>query len=283
MIVAVVRVALDGEEEIAGLERAGVDRDARRSLRPAARSAGAEALPPAPPRSTASLMPPPSAPRALRRRRRTAASGRRRSGRFHGPCPAITSASPAASMAIAGADGRRPDRRFRAPGAAARIAARIAAGSSERGLSSVTMTTSARRAAISPMIGRLPGSRSPPQPNTTTRRPRTNGRKARKRLFERVGLVRVVDEHRRAADLADPLQPSRRAVQALQRLEHRVGIAAGRDAQPGGDQRVRDLEVARQRQLQAPSGARRTRGRASTRTDRARPRRAGSSRPSRRP
>ena len=58
-----------------------------------------------------------------------------------------------------------------APGAAARMAARIAAGCSLRGLSSVTMTRSAFSAAMRPMIGRLPASRSPPAPNTTTSLP----------------------------------------------------------------------------------------------------------------
>jgi hypothetical protein len=43
-------------------------------------------------------------------------------------------------------------------------------GSSLRGLSSVTMTSSASRSAISPICGRLPLSRSPPQPNTRDRR-----------------------------------------------------------------------------------------------------------------
>ena len=42
-----------------------------------------------------------------------------------------------------------------------------AAGFSLRGLSSVTMTRSAFSAAMRPMIGRLPASRSPPAPNTT--------------------------------------------------------------------------------------------------------------------
>jgi hypothetical protein len=58
------------------------------------------------------------------------------------------------------------------------IARRIAAGSSERGLSSVTTRTSARRAATSPISGRLPRSRSPPQPSTTMTRPREPGRTA---------------------------------------------------------------------------------------------------------
>ena len=42
----------------------------------------------------------------------------------------------------------------------------IASGSSERGLSEVTTVRSARRAAISPILGRLSRSRSPPQPKT---------------------------------------------------------------------------------------------------------------------
>ena len=42
---------------------------------------------------------------------------------------------------------------------------------------SVTITSSASRAAISPIIGLLPGSRSPPQPNTTTSFPVVNGLK----------------------------------------------------------------------------------------------------------
>ena len=52
------------------------------------------------------------------------------------------------------------------------MSATIASGSSERGLSEVTITSSAPAAAIAPMRGRLPRSRSPPQPNTQiTRRP----------------------------------------------------------------------------------------------------------------
>ena len=85
------------------------------------------------------------------------------------------------------AGGRRPRAPRRArPGPSRRRRApppRIAAGSSLRGLSSVTTSTSASRAAISPMIGRLPGSRSPPAPITTSSRPvgqRTQRRAARR-------------------------------------------------------------------------------------------------------
>ncbi len=63
-------------------------------------------------------------------------------------------------------------------GAPARMAWRMAAGSSLRGLSSVTMTKSARSAAASPISGRLDRSRSPPAPKTTISRPWAWGRRA---------------------------------------------------------------------------------------------------------
>ena len=55
-------------------------------------------------------------------------------------------------------------------GSAFKISPRIVAGFSLRGLSSVTMARSALAMATLPISGRLPLSRSPPQPNTTTRR-----------------------------------------------------------------------------------------------------------------
>jgi hypothetical protein len=57
----------------------------------------------------------------------------------------------------------------------ASTSSRIFSGSSVRGLSEVRTATSASRAAASPMSGRLPRSRSPPQPNTATRRPGVSG------------------------------------------------------------------------------------------------------------
>ena len=64
-------------------------------------------------------------------------------------------------------------------GTPASIAARMAAGSSERGLSSVTTSTSLPAAAAAPIAGRLPGSRSPPQPSTVISRPAGRPRAAR--------------------------------------------------------------------------------------------------------
>ncbi len=98
------------------------------------------------------------------------------------PLPATTSTSPSAQQGRAGADGLAAvavflrTRRGGQDGGADR--GRLL----ERGLSSVTMATSARRAAISPISGRLPRSRSPPAPNTTTSLPpgvRTQGLPAR--------------------------------------------------------------------------------------------------------
>ena len=89
------------------------------------------------------------------------------------PLPSSATTSPGSASAHrlgdrrpAGPAPRRPCR----PPAAARArpapSARIAAGSSVRGLSSVTMSRSAPRAAAAPMSGRLPRSRSPPAPIT---------------------------------------------------------------------------------------------------------------------
>ena len=112
----------------------------------------------------------PQARRGRCRDRKTAGSCRRRSGRFRGPCRR-SAAHRRGRARRSPARSPRPDRRSRdicgRGRAPARIASRIAAGSSERGLSSVTITASASRAATSPMIGRLPASRSPPQPKTT--------------------------------------------------------------------------------------------------------------------
>ena len=52
----------------------------------------------------------------------------------------------------------------------------IASGSSVRGLSLVTMTKSAFWPAMRPIFGRLPRSRSPPQPKRNTSRAGANSR-----------------------------------------------------------------------------------------------------------
>ena len=76
----------------------------------------------------------------------------------------------------------------------ATISSMIASGSSVRGLSEVMTARSASRAPMPPMSGRLPRSRSPPQPNTTSTRPSVTARAALQRVLERVRRVRVVDD-----------------------------------------------------------------------------------------
>ncbi len=104
------------------------------------------------------------------------------------------------------------------------------------------------RAAISPMIGRLPASRSPPQPKTTTSRPPAKGRSAREHIFQRIGLMRVIDKDRRAVARADQLEPAGRARERFQRLEDARAVGARHDAEPGGDEGVCGLESAGERQ-----------------------------------
>jgi len=64
----------------------------------------------------------------------------------------------------------------------------MAAGFSPRGLSEVTITASAASAAMRPISTRFPGSRSPPQPNTTISRPRVVSRAARRTLASASGV-----------------------------------------------------------------------------------------------
>ena len=85
------------------------------------------------------------------------------------PAPAPLSAVSMAARLPATSSRSAPARRAdRAP---AIVWARMTAGSSERGLSSVMMVRSLPRAAAAPISGRLSGSRSPPQPSTVTMRP----------------------------------------------------------------------------------------------------------------
>ena len=134
-----------------------------------------------------------------RPRRRTAAPGRRSPASSRAPC---RRSAPGRRAARRGSPSRSPpcDRRSRGT-ASTRAAAgpcgarsagmtmprlissMIRAGSSERGLSDVTITRSLRRAATAPISGRLVRSRSPPQPKTVMTRPRASGRAVSSRFF----------------------------------------------------------------------------------------------------
>ena len=99
------------------------------------------------------------------------------------------------------------------------------------------------------MIGRLPGIAVAAATEHQDEAPGHEWTQRSQRLFERVGLVRIIDEDARAPDVADALKPTRRAFELLQRVEHRVRVAARGDAKPGRDQRIGDLKIAGQRKL----------------------------------
>ena len=86
--------------------------------------------------------------------------------------------------------------------------------------------------------------------------PRRIGPQRLQRLGERVGLVGVVDEDRRAVALAGEVEPALGALEPFERGEHRARLAAGGDREPGGGERVLDLEAADQRQPHACSRCR---------------------------
>ena len=203
---------------------------ASRSPRARARRAARRARPAAPPAASATCSGDQrahAAPRARRRRRRTAPS--RPSGELL-----------ALLVALAGDDddvARRGQRRSRArsprggrssrsaPGPRpAAISAMIASGSSERGLSEVTIATSARsrgrrahqRALAAVAVAA--GAEDDDQP------PGRQLARGAQHVLQRVGRVRVVDEDGEGLALVDRLEAARDALGARQRRgDRRVG------------------------------------------------------------
>src|SRR6266511_2503789 len=127
------------------------------------------------------------------------------------------------------------------PGTPARISSMIACGSSLRGLSEVTMTASASRDAISPMRGRLPRSRSPPQPKMQTSRP--VARLCEQRL-ERARGVRVVDEDRERLAFVDRLEAPGHAGEVLDSGSNGFLVDAEDARRRHGAEHVLDVEAA---------------------------------------
>ena len=124
--------------------------------------------------------------------------------------------------------------------------------SSPRGLSSVTTTRSASRSAASPISARLPGSRSPPQPNTTSTRPRACARTAASALRERVRRVRIVDHRERTVRQAVAFHAARRRVAGGERRERRIHVELPRQQHAERDREVLGVECADQRRAEAP-------------------------------
>src|SRR3954464_15284635 len=187
-LVAIAVLALDCEERLARLDRTGVDRKPAHALRQRARTRRAHGGhhgvedPERLGHATFSFSAAATASWSL--------NGSIRSPTIwplSWPFPATSKTSPGCKAATARriASPRSPI--SVAPRVAVRIAARIAAGFSLRGLSSVTITASAFSAAIAPISGRLPESRSPPAPNTTTSLRLAYGRSASSALASASG------------------------------------------------------------------------------------------------
>ena len=159
---------------------------------------------------------PPPARRAPRRGPRTAAPCRRRSGRSRGPCRRRAAHRRAPSMRDAGARSPRPGRRSRAR-RARRPGSRRGwrPGFSLRGLSSVTMTTSAfstaMRAHDRPLALVAVAAAAEHADELA------GGERAQRveRGGQRLGLVRVVDDGEAAARFADDLEPALDALAGL--------------------------------------------------------------------
>ena len=132
------------------------------------------------------------APRARPRDRRTARARRRPPAWSRGPCrrPPRRLRTGLVDRALGSPSAGPARRRTRPPLGRCPLDRRsmIASGSSDRGLSLVTITRSASSAAARPIIGRFARSRSPPQPNTTITRPSADARAPRSTLWMLSGV-----------------------------------------------------------------------------------------------
>ena len=162
-------------------------------------------------------------------------------GRLRGP-----SRSPCAGRA-----------RHRAPARPSTTSAMIASGSSVRGLSDVTIATSASSEAMRPMSGRFSRSRSPPQPNTQRTRPRASSASCEQHTLQRGGLVRVVDDHGERLSLLDELEAPRNAADGARCPRGSILVDAESASCRRGPERVLEVEPAVQ--ASAPRRARRGR------------------------
>ena len=236
-----------------GADRAAVDRDAgdrlrARAERPARRRREEVVVGPERPAHAASSAASAARDRFVVGERDRLA--RRRSGRSRGPCRRRRGRRPArawrrrgaiASRAVADLDGAGRAGEDRLADRGRILGARIVVGDDDH----VGVP-----AAASPISGRLPGSRSPPAPKTTTSRP--CGHRA-ERLRARSPARRACGRSRRRPARRSPCGRRVRAGPARpsslpSAAKRVVGVDAGADGEAGGDQRVRRLEGAGERQ-----------------------------------
>ena len=125
----------------------------------------------------------------------------------------------------------------------------IAIGSSLRGLSEVSTGRSASRPAISPMIGRLPRSRSPPHPNTQMILPARNATQRRQHRLQRVGLVRVIDQHRDPRFRLDRFESAGGPWASPHPIRHRLRFDTQGRRQSRRAQDIEQIDFADQRRI----------------------------------
>ena len=100
------------------------------------------------------------------------------------------------------------------------------------------------------MIGRLPLSRSPPQPKTTITPARGERAHRIQHVLQRIGLMGIIDIGQcTGLAVSDEFQTAGSADELFQRLQSDRNGNAGRNGKPGRDQRVGDLEIARERNV----------------------------------
>jgi hypothetical protein len=129
------------------------------------------------------------------------------------------------------------------------MAARMVAGSSPRGLSSVTNTTSASfggKGAHLRALGAVAIAAAAEHHHQPARRVRPQ---RFERMLQGIGRMGIVNEHRRSgAAGGDKLEPALGALEILKRPQRHGLLSPGRDDQTGSDKGVGDLEIAHQRQ-----------------------------------
>ena len=138
-----------------------------------------------------------------------------------------------------------------APGRRRRMAARIAAGFSLRGLSSVTTTRSACAAAVAPIIGALAGIAVAAAAEHDREPPRRVGPRQHRAWRARRACGRSRRRSARRVVLAHQLEAALGALEPSERRERVGRRAAGGDGEAGRDQRILDLEGAGQQQAHA--------------------------------
>ena len=210
--------------------------------------------------ATSSITPRSAAARARRSGRRTGARSPATSWPCSWPLPQITTTSPGCASASASPiAARRSASTVTSSGRAspATISARIASGSSERGLSLVTYTRSAPASAAAPIRGRFARSRSPPAPKTQMHATARRGaRAAQHRLDARRG-VRVVDDDGERLIGLDGLEAPGRRGDRRRAGDDRVGREVDEQRQRDRAQQVLDVEAPAQRALDRERPARR--------------------------